>query len=379
MTAFATQPKSIRFTVERDLYELLKRHERRTVNIPVSREQDVLLNDSGLVQGKYSLSMVALKTLCSKLVPGLGQAMSSVVGLNQNESEFDQPRATSQSVATRWLNDAIRLRFDDINGFNMVVDHKNRRVEGFVGRSYQFFPNKELYENAREFLAQEPEPPNFWEAVLSGRRLLLRFRSQHPVFEVPITGSENDRSEPFSGGFHFANSEVGECSLRAAAVCIRDWHGSMAISPFYDGGKIAHVRGSQFERRFSYLLVKVRKRAEEVVGFRQEILRLIDTNLGLGGTKTTHERQCGKVTAKLNKKGLPARFSHAALDHALKFGSYKSQKLNRSRESMDVYASRTAYDLYNAVTYSAKSQDPELREKAEQIAYEILSGKITLN
>ena len=383
MTDFSTTPTSIHFsakdqpkTAEKALLKVLTQHEKRTANIPVTREKDVLLSSEGLVQGRYRLSTVALKTLCSKLVPGLGQAMSSVAGLNQNESEFEQPRPVDLACAIRWLNDSIRLRFDDISGFNMVVDHDSKKVEGFVGRSYQFFPNKELYEETREFLAQEESPPDFWEATLSGRRLMLRYRSKSRIFTVPVSGT--DKSEPFYGGFHFANSEVGECSLRAAAVCIRKWSDNKAISPFFEGGKIAHVRGPQFDRRFKALLVKVSHRAAEVAGFKPDVIRLIGTNLGLGVTKHAHEKQFGKITARLNKKGLPARFSKSALQNALLFGSYKFQKVTGSQQIMKVYATRTLYDLFNAIMHEAKSQDPELREKAEQLAYDVLSGKIPL-
>ena len=383
MTNFAKTPTSLHFSAKKDprkaeaqLRAVLSKHEKKTRNIPITREKDVLLNEKGLVAGRYRLSTVALKTLCSKLVPGLGQAMSSVAGLNQNESELDEPRPTSLPCAIRWLNDSIRLRFVDISGFNMVVDTSTKRVEGFVGRTYQFFPNKELYEQTRDFLAQLDEPPDFWEAVLSGRRLMLRYRSKSKIFSIPV--SKLGKHEPFYGGFHFANSEVGECSLRAAAICIRQWGGNNAVSPFFDGGKIAHVRGPQFDRRFKALLVKVSNRAEEVAGFKAEVIRLINTNLGLGVTKNAHDKQLGKITAKLNKRGLPARFSKSALECALKFGTYKFQALQRSQQPMDVYATRTAYDVFNAITFESRSQEPELREKAEQLAYDLLSGRLLL-
>ncbi|MCA9362162.1 hypothetical protein KC906_02200, partial [Candidatus Kaiserbacteria bacterium] len=219
-------------------------------------------------------------------------------------------------------------------------------------------------------------PPVFWEAVLSGRRLMLRYRSQSSIFTIPV--GSNGKKEPFYSGFHFANSEVGECSLRAAAIFIRYWGDNKAISPFVDGGKIAHVRGPQFDRRFKALLVKVSSRAEEVLDFKADVVRLISTNLGLGVTKNAHEKQLSKIATRLNKKGLPARFSRNALDRALKFGTYKSQLLDRSQDSMAVYATRTAYDLFNAITFEAKSEDLELCEKAEQLAYELLSGKLLL-
>jgi len=60
------------------------------------------------------------------------------------------------------------------------------------------------------------------------------------------------------------------------------------------------------------------------------------------------------------------------LDRLLTFGSYRSDAVQQGRRPYDLYETRNAYDLFNALTHEAKSRPIDTREHVEQLAYQML-------
>jgi hypothetical protein len=70
-----------------------------------------------------------------------------------------------------------------------------------------------------------------------------------------------------------------------------------------------------------------------------------------------------------------AQLAEKAIKRAMHHGSYRHQTMAKGESPMTVFARRTAYDLFNAVTHEAKRCSPGDRENAEQLAYTMLLGK----
>lgn len=336
-----------------------------TETLYISRPRDAMLNSRAEVLGKYKFTASALAQLCTRLASGASQLVSDVAGLRTTrpDNEIDV------GLGIRVVNDLIRLRYDSVDGYGLVVDHSRNTIEGLVGRKYEYFPNKELFDRVNLFLDESGIATSFCEAALSGRRMLLRYRNDDPLFEVPHVKRTD---EPFFGGFHFDNSEVGDCSVRAATMIIRQWCDNKAISSFLEGGKISHVRGKGFEKRVQRLFERVQKKAHEATLLKDNVVSLMDQSLGLGGTESLHDLQIDKLTKKLHRQGLTKEFVRTILDRTMSFGSYRSDAVKQGRSPFEMYASRTAYDLFNAITHEAKGRPIDVREHAEQLGYRML-------
>jgi hypothetical protein len=368
----AVDPISRRFNVKRadsaeaDFQEALDQDFVSTDTLYVARPRDIMLNSRAEVLGRYKLTTSALSQLCSRLVPGASQMVADVSGLRSSHrdgSQFDV------GLAIRIVNDLIRLRFDNIDGFGLVIDRDRSTIEGLVGRKYEFFPNKDLYDRVNQFLGEADVSTSFCEAVLSGRRMMLRYCNTDPLFEIP---HERRTNEPFFGGFHFDNSEVGDCSVRASTMIVRQWCDNKAIGSFLEGGKISHVRGKKFEIRLQMLFDKVHKKVSEVTSLKDNVLFLMDQSLGLGGSEESHELRVNRLVKQLNRKGLTKEFAGTVIDRLLTFGSYRSDAVQQGRRPYDLYETRNSYDLFNALTHEAKSRTIETREHVEQLAYQML-------
>lgn len=379
----STPPKRYYFNADTDpgaeeAFRLkLRELNANTRNIVLDKPNDISLDSFARLQGRYVLSSSALSSLCSKLLPGLAQAVNNLAGLGLNPSDVAVSPLHSTALALKWINDIIKIRFSKIKGYSIVVDTALNRVEGIVGRKYAFLPNIELYDRANAFIATGRRRVAFSSATLVGRRLMLDYRDQSPLFQVP-KARDNDGTESFYGGFHFANSETGDCSIRASAALIRQIGGTKSISEFSDGSKIAHVKGRAFNTRFADLLNRVTVKAEEAAKYCDGIKRLMQQSLGLGNSLVAHNARLKQLERRLAKAGLKSDFCSAVLKHVLVHGSYKTDKILPEQEPLTSYASRNAFDLYNALSYRARRHSPEEQELAEQAAFKLLTGTLSL-
>ena len=66
----------------------------------------------------------------------------------------------------------------------LIKDVNRHLVEGVMGPKYNYLENLALYDLAKDAMASSPVRVRFLEAVLEGRRLLLRFVHDRPLFVV---------------------------------------------------------------------------------------------------------------------------------------------------------------------------------------------------
>lgn len=328
--------------------------------IPLNRVQDLLLDSNAAIQGRYRISRAALGQLCSWLASGLAQY---VANLSEGKDEV-----RSAKLAVRVINETIRLRFDTkIQGSHLLVDQRASRVDGLVGPRYQLFPNTELLSQCKEFVDSPNEPAVFHEAVVEGRRLLLRFRKTRPAFEL----NRGTRSETFTTGWHFANSEVGDRSIWATLVLIRDWNGATSMAPTTNIDKLVHTRSENFEGRLKQLLERLQRRLVTSDSMEFGVRKAGETRLGFPSDSVEKfQEHYKKVTNRLGHK-LPRRFADRAVRRAL-FRTSEGVPTTIEKGILAKLATRTELDLYNAITALAMPLPIQARETAEQVAFNLL-------
>lgn len=357
---------------ESKLSELLESSHKNTLVIAITKPEDIYFDSTARLQGRYKLSAGSLANLCSRLLPGLAQTINNLAGSKLTDEQLAASSSHNPTMAVKWLNEVIRLRFNRVKGYSLIVDSYKKVVEGFVGRKYAYLSNLDLYNKATEFVSTAKRPAQFCEAVLQGRRLMLRYKDTEPLFAIEkATGV----LEPFYGGFHFANSESGDCSIKASSVLIREWGNTKAVSDFADGSKIAHVKGRQFDLKFTDLLDRLKFKSEEIVSHKNSIQRLMRTSLHLGKTPEAHSKAIKLLERRLIGKGLPYDFVQSTIRHLLVHGSYKNDTISSDQEPMTVFERRNLFDLYNALGHRAKFLEVDEQELAEQVAFKLLTNK----
>jgi len=365
-------PPTLTFSPDRetDLQEHLTDLEKNTKTMCLKLPSQLMFNKSGLVQGDLRMTTTAMGQLCSLLAPGLSLVVKDLIS--------DEEGADTR-LAIKTLNELTHLRFKQkLADRRIVIDTVGRRIDGIVGPKYVQLPNSELYRRSKQFVCRHNKA-EFHEAVVSGRRIMVQYRSADPIIEL-----EDDSQEPdtYFGGYHFSNSEVGECAVRAAALIVRKVCSNGAVGTVKEGGRLAHVRLSNFEERFEALLDYVRKKSQEpsLLAARMGVLK--KTTLDIGGSNGEHVARCKHIIRRLRKAGLPKKFASRVMSRTILCSANDVGPMHSYlgvRPKMTDVRGRNLYDLFNAITFEAKKLPVSLRESAEQLAYLILVGRFGIH
>lgn len=355
---------------ETDMEKFLVEQHAATRMVPVLEPRDAMLGHDATIKGRYRLSATAFSQICYRL----GRGMSIYL------PDLAKSGPDGLSVAIEAYNRTVALRFKDrLDSQRFVVDESTGVIEGLVGSRYAHISNYDLFRRSRAFIATARLGVTFSEGMLTGRRFMMRFCSETPVFEIK---REGEVAEPFFGGLHFSNSEVGNCAIRGTTVIVRQICANGAISSYSEGSKLVHVRNDKFELRFQKLLDTVNKKAKQYTVLKDGICRMMNTSLGLGRNKDSHRERIAVLVNKLNRQGLSKTVTKRILSRTLLCGSYDLRPLSlvsvAGVPTAD-YQRRTEFDLFNAITFEAKGLAVESRESAEHIGHKMVLGQLTFN
>ena len=372
MTKHLTVPvKSYRFRDEEKLRKALEKQDVTTM-VPLHSVQDVLLRPDATTKHGLRFSTFAMQQLCSCVVPGLSQVVLNL--------GHDGPQGRKLAVLV--LNAVLKRRWDNINGYRLLVDRRARRVDGVVGPRYQLLSNADLFVQCKEMALDMHIV--FHEAILEGRRLLLRYRKSQPLMLVPLTlnGREGGK-QGFITGWHFSNSEVGDRCMNVAPLLIKDASYSAAMPCPTRLQRLVHVKGPDFANKVDEMLQRLRGKALDMQALRTALTRASQTPLGLAGpTVEDLNKHKSTIVAKLIKGKLPARLADLVVSRVLLHGSEKPRALSASDLLQSSVLTRgqhrTVYDLFSSLTGVATSRDIKNREKLEQLAYRLLTKSFIL-
>jgi len=365
---------------EEELAALLHQ-QRGTRPVTISKEPDVLLDSSGQVQRKYRLTSVALTQLCGILAPGFSTAIASLAGVRRRPNFPDEEY--SIQLAIRFVNEMIRTRFELLRGQGLIVDERACVIEGVVGTKYRFLSNLELYQRVK---ASVGPAARFYEAAVAGRRLILRFRNPDRAFALP---TPHDKLEPFYPGWHFSNSELGDCCVKSSAVLIRQWANTASLVPFTKQSKLIHYTGANFDSGLSKLLELAKKRAAVLPEVASHMAAMSERGLGFDGSQRGYQSQLERLGKTLRKWKVSRHLTKEVLARTLLHGSYRADRLDSEDGLLRVpevtptilstIESRSVYDFYNALCASAKNGSPDQQEHVEEAAYRLMVNSTTFD
>jgi len=342
---------------------LMRDVDQHTVRMTIGAASDIELDEGGrLKNGGFALAPLAIQQICKQVSKGLWSLVADIAGVNRSSRAYDS--VVSIPLATRIINDCVALRFraaDGICGRDMLQDHTTRVVEGVVGPRYQLLPNHQLLEAVRELMDSHEMPMKFHAGLLAGRRMAASFLTEEPL--VDIDG-------PVFGGAYFSNSEAGECGVRGATIL--QFGQTMRCM-----NRLRHIAhsGRDFLKRLSTMLGSVMGSWEQTVRVASQASSVMERELNL----LTSEEQLNrakriKMQAKLADY-VDKSLAEDVVRKAIFMGA-SGTHIPRNVPPKDI-ASRRVRDVVIMLMRAADGQYPEIRERLERAAFDILAGKIT--
>ena len=354
------------------LVKALDRLVRDTLAAEVGSLAELKLNPDGTLADGYRYTKPALRQVCTLACAGLYQAVVDLAGLEAGPGD---PPEHDPPLAIRTFNRAVELRLGRFLGQQRLIRHvRLRRIEGLIGPRYAPLENADFFARAREVAAGKPRPAAFAGATLAGRRLTARFADADPLFEVPGP----DGPDAYRGGLHLTNSEIGgESTVRAAVILRRDRDGTTSLGPFL-GGRRTHT-GKDFARMVAVVFAAATAAEQDPRKLRAGLLRLRAEPLGLGfDLDEDRQARVAALASRLLEHGVPKALGTRAVLDALYRGAEGPVGLPPRLLSRAELESRTAFDLYAALTGVGASGYAGPLESVEQSAYKLLTGALKL-
>jgi len=376
---FAVDPPWERFRAnqEDEFRKKLEDIHVHTVFEQIDSVREVTLDQQGrTLTGNYQLTTWAFYQLCNAVCPGMYRFIVELSGKNRRTDQSRQDYSFEESLSI--FNKMVQRRFRSrVEGRQIIRNTRNNLIDGVVGPKYRFLSNTDLYSCAKEMLASELGDVEFYEALLNGRWLLLRFYRRPALFDLPVPAGVNGKDR-FFGGFHFSNSEVGQSAAKAGVMLLRDLGRTSAISPLISHSRLRHA-GKDFEKKLVFMIADTTKKLLPAEFYRGQLLTLQAWPLGLGNEDRVIEAQRREdLMNLLVRRRMNPGIARRVVDQTMCRDSYEMARTSPEHVSLATLRMKNAFDFYNAIGREAKMYSINQRERAEQIAYALLMGRFRI-
>jgi hypothetical protein len=340
--------------------------------VEVETPRQLLLNSEGKTDDGYYLTWAALRQVAQLLSVGLFQVLIDLCG--RRHAGMGDKSLYSDVDAIAVYNTFLNRRYKQrVEGRRMIRDISNRSIQAVVGRAYKRLSNLMFLQHVNNCLPQCPGRLVPHTISMVNRRLVLRFRCSKP-----LTSTGHPLVDDLYAGLSFANSEVGDASVRVSigiAIGKNGWaSGEMK--------RVAHA-GAFFDRRLAAMFARTPEwftDQQPVPSQFQEQFHRIARNLGFegeGGPGSDDDERFGRLVDRLQVKPYSKSGARRVARRALFAGggdNFDSDSIRQSR--MLTWPKRTGLDLLAALVAESNLLPEGLpaREAAERLTYSFLTG-----
>jgi hypothetical protein len=336
-----------------------------TESVPVVDEaQLVMAADGRITESGYRFNPIGFRALSSVLSVGLSQLFNELSGENVRQLKT-LGKATDIAAAVSVYNTTLRVRFDALRERNLLVNHRERTIEGFLGLDHRMLDNSVFLETVRNELHDKQPAAEFFRAELLGRELRLYFID--PTSRR--TDIYTDPRHTFAAGWYFSNREDTGNAIRAS-TCLYTKFG-VALSSPGSGGRLNHT-GADLVGRTAVLAGKVSERVIDMNFVAQRTRALTSLSLEFSDDRASMEAANEKWLSYLMKFKIPREDAKQIIKNTTTVGADIE-----ARDVMDVFTkevlrTRTAYDLFCSILRCSRGHYHTLRDQLQTTALQIL-------
>lgn len=369
------RPRVIRFQQHQaiDLHEHLRTLDNSTSLRSMHSTHELQLQDDGRTQlDQYRFTGAAFRQAAQIMAPGLSKLLPDISGTK--ELEDDRIQLVDGNCAIRFWNELVDLRFPLFERYRIIRNDEARTIEGFVSQKHQYLENLGMYQEVVEILRCFHPHVSMYAAALIGRRFSVWFRNTYPMFAVEVDGQE----WPFHSGYYFTNGEATGMSVRGTLAVYMPK--GVCLAPYRKyGQRVTHI-GRDFMSRLGEMFSSVIQGEVPVAKLEAGARELLTKSLGfeINWNDEQRKERAKKITHSLGLLGVQRNLAAEAVDLALSAGRYQGLDAQSWAQVHQLYAGRKSLDLLVPLLWLARKIDMNRREKLEQAAFDILTGRLLL-
>ncbi len=348
-----------------DCRNFLSTRTANTESVPIVDESQLLMRADGrIAESGYRFNAIGFRALASGLSAGLAQLFNELSGENVRHIKM-LGRDTDIAAAVSVYNTTLRVRFEALRERNLLVNHKEQAIEGFLGLDHRLLDNSVFFEIVLNELTAKQPTAEFFRAELLGRELRLYFID-------PATRRSDihpNSRHTFAAGWYFANREDTGNAIRGN-TCLYTKFG-VAVEPAGAGARLSHT-GADLAGRTAILVSRAADRAIDMSAVAKRVTELMRVSLDFSDDKTTMDAAHEKWLTYLVKFKISRDEAKQLLKTAALVGSDLETRDVLSVYTKEVLRTRTVYDLFCSLLRCSRSQYHVLRDQLQSTALRIL-------
>jgi hypothetical protein len=349
---------------EADCAAFIDKRSAHTELVPLSDAEQLTLTAAGkFTDTGYRFNVLGFIAVCDAIAIGLHRVFGEISG--ESPSKLIDADAYSLPSAVSIYNEALRVRFETLRERNLLIDHHDRVVDGFLGLNHKLLDNSVFFETIQNARTDKPDDTIFYRAELVGRE--LRVYILDPATKT--TDAHPDSRHVFAAGWYFCNREDAGNSVRAIP-CLYTRFG-VALATDKNRNRLPHV-GTDLSGRTAQLVVRTFTKSIDMVELKQRIATLREFKLGFTDNQTEFETVVKKWIGYLVSFGLSKETARAIVRNAAFSGADIEPRNPLDAYTGKVLETRNGYDLVCATLKHARNQPTHVREKIQSVGLSLL-------
>jgi len=202
--------------------------------IPITELQQIVLSPvtGRTPAGRLGFNSRAFRQVCSVIGGNLYGSLAIAFKL------ADMPDEKKRQLAIRAYNNFVRLRFDELQRYRLVVNTASKEILGIVGRKYQVVTNSDLLFMCRPF-------------VKSGKYVPITSRLDNCDLFTLLIRPETSltcRDGKWTQGIALFNSETTTSAVYFPQAVFDSKSRSYSVLPDDPGNRVIHRKKKQFSQ-----------------------------------------------------------------------------------------------------------------------------------
>jgi hypothetical protein len=351
-----------------DCKHFLAQRNADTECIPVVDEaQLVMAADGRIAETGYRFNAIGFSAVANALISGLNPVFNELTG--ESRHSFKTSLSTGDlAIAVSVYNVLLKARFENLRERTLLVNHREKTIEGFLGLEHRMLDNSVFFNLAAEELESGQPDASFYRGELIGRELRLYFIDT----KSRRNNLYHDPRHTFAGGWYFSNREDAGLALRAS-LCVMTKFGA-AIEPKHRGSSVRHT-GADLMGRAAIMIGKLAEKTIDMDAIAQNVSRITVTKLNIPEGTKARDAAIDKWVESLGRFKISREDARHICKNAISVGADLDPRNPMDLYSREVLDSRTVYDLFCSMLRYSRNQYHTTRDLLQSAAMQILLQK----
>lgn len=348
-----------------DCREFLARRSADTECVPIVDEDQLIMSADGrIAENSYRFNAIGFSAVAGGLVSGLNSVFNELTGETRSRY-FASIDNGDVATAVSIYNSVLRARFDLLRERTLLVNHREKTVEGFLGLDHKLLDNQIFFNMIDDEIHNQQDSAEFYRAELLGRE----FRVYYIDAKTKRNDIYIDPRHSFAGGWYFSNREDSGFAMRAA-LCVMTKFGP-AIGANRKGHNVRHT-GADLAGRAAAMIGKIAAKNIDMDVVAKNINRLTATSLNFSDSKSVLDAATANWVAYLGRFKIRKEDAQNICKNSAMVGADIDARNPIDVYTREVMTSRTLYDMFCSILRYSRNQYYTTRDALQNAAMQLL-------